>query len=421
VTGNSSDYFLGEMQAIGEIGVRPQWMAGYNFSIDQNLLKLTTNPYPPSSWRAFEGHGISIYASPLLPGTEVETDIIPRDDAHGWFYHVFQSYMYTGNPWGKDWYKFIAEFRKIRLSQGDPWPDMSDRAIAHSIHHAYQAARITNDQSFVTYFKFYLTNFLRPAQDVLHGQQLDSNPGAGGGFQTGYLMRAIIACLEYVQGVDIQAYAESFQYLSGLMAWNLNYGNFAYYHNPSTSNGSKGVSSGTGLTLVDPQAWYYWNTGKEVYWDQVLTFVATGINGGERPYGSGFVNGEWNGQFEGQMYNYVLQNIRLDKIPPTPINDLKARRSGTQVEINWTTPPDANRFHIVWSPLFISELQTTNTNLCNWWAANTVGSSLIGWPGTVQSIKFQIPDARNLYVAIFSFDASNNMSQMSQSVLTLSV
>jgi hypothetical protein len=421
VTADPSDFFLGELQAIGETGVRPQCMAGYNYAMDQNLLKLTTNPYPPTIWRAFEGHGIPYYAAPLLPGTEVEADIIPRDDAHGWFYHVFQSYTYTGNPWVKDWYEFIAEFRKIRLNQGDPFPDMADRAIGHSIHHSYQAARIANGQSFVMNFKYHLTNYLRPAQDPIYGQQKDNNPESGGGFQTDYLLRSIIACLEYAEGVDVQTYAEGFQYLSGLMAWNLNYGNFAYYHNPSTSNGSQGVSSGTALTIVDPQSWYYWNTGKALYWDHIQAFVTTGINGGERPFGLGFVNGGWNGQFEGRMYNYVLQTTRTDKIPPPPISDLTARRSGTKVEIVWTTPPDAIRFHIVWSHLLISETQTTNINHCNWWAANTIGTSLIGRPGTKQTIKFQIAKAQNVYVAIFSFDINNNMSQMSKSVFTVSI
>ncbi|KAI2492457.1 Beta-L-arabinofuranosidase [Fragilaria crotonensis] len=215
VSGDPQDYFLNELMAIGELNVRPEWMAGYNYTRDQGFLALTTNPYPPDSWRVFDGHGISVYAADLLPGTiNSEADMVARDDAHGWFYHVAQSYVSTGNLWVKDWYAFIAEFRKVRLNQGDPFPPMADREIAHAVNHAYQAARVVGDPDFGPNFRRYLRDHLRPAQDLVYGQQFDPRPTGGGGFQTGYVMRTFIAYLELVRDVDVQGYAEAFQYLS---------------------------------------------------------------------------------------------------------------------------------------------------------------------------------------------------------------
>ncbi|KAI2500505.1 hypothetical protein MHU86_13996 [Fragilaria crotonensis] len=297
---------------------------------------------------------------------------------------------------------------------------MASREIAHSVNHAYQAARVAGDPDFGLNFRRYLRDHLRPAQDLVFGQQIDDRPDGGGGFQTGYLMRTFIAYLEHVRDVDVQGYAEAFQYLSGHMAWNLYYGNFAYYTNPSTNGGIPGKSDGSSGMLVDSQAWYFWHTGLKAYWDHIQAFVNGGINGGTPPYegtDGGFGNGLWSGQLEGRMYNYVLQSSRLDNSPPAPITNLQARKTGSTVRIQWTTPADAVRFHVVWSDRTISEPQSTSTSVRNWWAANTVGTTLVGISNTVQSLQFDVGSAPTVYIAIFSFDASNNMSRMSSSVL----
>ncbi|KAI2492458.1 hypothetical protein MHU86_22108 [Fragilaria crotonensis] len=121
------------------------------------------------------------------------------------------------------------------------------------------------------------------------------------------------------------------------------------------------------------------------------------------------------------MYNYVLQSSRLDNSPPAPITNLQASKTGSSVRIQWTTPADAIRFHVVWSDRTISEPQSTSTNVRNWWAANTVGTALVGISNTVQSLQFDVGSAPTVYVAMFSFDASNNMSRMSSSVLATAV
>jgi hypothetical protein len=117
------------------------------------------------------------------------------------------------------------------------------------------------------------------------------------------------------------------------------------------------------------------------------------------------------------MYNYVLQSSRLDNEPPAPIGNLQAHKTGSTVRIQWTTPRDAVRFHVVWSDRTISEAQSTVGTVRNWWAANTVGTALVGVSGSVQTLEFDVGSAGTVHVAMFCFDASDNMSRMSSSVL----
>ena len=54
-TENPADYFFAEQFAIGELNVRPQWMAQYDFERDWQRLQLTENPYAGMSWRKIKG------------------------------------------------------------------------------------------------------------------------------------------------------------------------------------------------------------------------------------------------------------------------------------------------------------------------------------------------------------------------------
>jgi hypothetical protein len=410
-SGRSSDYFELELWGIGEMNVRPQWLPGYTYVRDQATLRLTENPYAGGTWRVFDGHGISVYAADLLPGTEnVNPDYGARDDQHGWFYHVMDAYFVTGNPWIKDWYDFVVEFRKVRLGQGDPFPDTSSRGTGHSLAHSTQAARVNGDEDFPTRFRNYLRNVLVPNQHPQYGQQYTTIEQRGGSFETGYLMRTIIGYMEEVRDLDVQGYAEAFNYLSGLMEWNLNYGHFAYEHNAETTNGGIGTSSGTGLTLVDPQSWYFWNTGKREYWDQVVDYVNGGIDGGEAPYGEGFQ--AWQGSFEGRMYHYVLERVTEESNPLIPVVDLAATKSVNKVTAKWKTPLGSTRFHIVWSKSEPIAMQhSASSSVRNWWACSAVGVTINAMPGKPQSFSFTAPGAK--YVAMFVFDENNNMSPMS--------
>ncbi|HBA83243.1 MAG TPA: hypothetical protein DCZ95_04025 [Verrucomicrobia bacterium] len=404
-----ADYFADQNQALAELNTRPEWMTQYRHEDDWPLLQLTENPYCGGRWRIFEGHGISALAAPPLANTSEETPVYyARDDEHGWFYHVAEAYFCSGNPWIRDWYRFVAQFRLVRLEQLDPWPDYTSRAIGHSLNHAMQAYRVTGDTNLLVKFRAYLRDYLRPDQDRLYGDQLPERESEGGGFQTGYLMRSVIDYLEEVKDWDRQAYAEGFNYLSGLAEWNLRFGNFPFYFN--ARDGGAGSSSGTGLTLVDPQAWYYWHTGKKVYWTQLEDYFDGGINGGETPYGE---FNEWHGQFESRYYLYVKNTIRTDTNPPPTTAGVQAVPGGGRVLVKWLAPADAVRYHIVWADRPITAQTTTNAGSMNWWAAQAIGPELTPRSGHVQRVAFDPGLVNPVYAAVFSFDAADNLSEMS--------
>jgi hypothetical protein len=410
-TRSPADYFEAEAHGQSELNLRPEWMAQYRHDEDWGLLQLTENPYCGGRWRIFEGHGISKLAAQTLPNTGSEEPVyFARDDQHGWFYHAMEAYFLTGDPWIRDWYQFIAEFRRVRLERLDPWPDTASRATAHSLHQVLQAYRVTGDSGLLARFREHLLTYLKPDQDPNYGDQLTAVEESGGGFQTGYLMRTMVTYLEEVRALgDRQAYAEGFNYLSGLMEWNYQYGNFPYYFD--ARGGGKGISSGTGLTLVDPQAWYYWNTGKKKYLDQLNLYLSQGINGGETPYGR---FDDWLGQFEGRYWLYVKNTARKDATPPPPIRNLRAFMSSpTVLTLRWTAPHDAQRYHVVWSDKPIVEQPSTSKAVRNWWAAHAVGPALKPAPGKQQTVTIPVGNAAHVYAAIFTFDKNENMSAMS--------
>ncbi len=165
-SGSPADYFTAEAWAIGELNLRPQWLAGYSHSQDWALLQPSENPYCGGRWRIFGGHGVSKLAAPPLPNTGSETPVYyARDDEHGWFYHVAEAYWLTGSPWIRDWYQFIAEFRQNRLLRLEPSPDRSSRATGHALNQVIQAYRITGSRQLLTGFGQHLRQYLRPEQD----------------------------------------------------------------------------------------------------------------------------------------------------------------------------------------------------------------------------------------------------------------
>lgn len=414
-TGNPADYFEAAEHGLSELNLRPEWLTGYQHDPDWQLLQLSENPYCGGRWRIYEGY-VSPLAAPPLPDTVGDLPVYrARDDQHGWFYHVAESYWLTGNPWVRDWYRFVAEFRRVRLELLDPFPDLGTRAIAHALNHVIQAARVTGDATLYSRFRTHLLTHLRPNQDRLYGDQRPEIEPLGGSFQTGYLMRTIIDYMEEmrVRG-DWQADAEAFNYLSGLVAWNYHYGNFPYYFD--ARGGGQGVSSGTSLTMVDPVAWYYWHTGKQPILTHLDQYVTGGINGGEPPYGE---FSAWSGQFEARYYLFVKNTLRTDTTPPPAISDLIAQDLGGSARLLWTAPAGAVRYHIVWSDRPLSEAQSLDPGVSNWWAANAIGPALTVTPGQRQAWVFTTGGAAPLYAAIFSFDAQDNLSAMSNVALAV--
>lgn len=410
-TENPSDYYFAEQFAIGELNVRPQWMAQYNFSEDWELLQLTENPYAGISWRKIKGGDFRrVFDAPFVKGTDISAK--PRDDEHAWFYHMLEAYHITGNPWIKDWYEFIGEFRKTRLHHLDPYTDPTTRATAHALANALQAYKVTGDPALIKGYQRYLNKWLLGVQSPVHGSIALA---WGGGYRwdraswVGYLARTIITFMNEVRGGNRQAYAEAFQFLSGLMEWNYIYGNFDYQ--VTASKGEIGSSTYGAQNLADPQAWYFLHTGKKKYIKELRKYINEGINGGDKISSNAL---EWTGQFQGRYVQFIRKHRKADLTPPKAISDLKATPHENSITLSWTAPEEADRFHIVWSDKPISETTTTDTEMTNWWAANVVGPDLRQVPGKEQEITIAIPNSINsFYAAIFTFDENDNMSPIS--------
>ena len=412
-TGNPGDFFEAADHGQSELNLRPEWLTGYTHDADWPQLQLSENPYCGGRWRIYEG-SVSPLAAPPLPDTVGDYPVYrARDDQHGWTYHVADAYWLTGNPWIRDWYRFVAEFRRVRLAQLDPFPDNNSRARGHSLNQVVQAARVAGDVTQLDRLRTHLLTTLRPDQDRFYGDQRPETGESGGGFQTGYLMRMVVDYLEEMRARgDWQAYAEGFNYLSGLVAWNYNFGNFPYYFD--ARGGGVGVSNGTSLTLVDPVAWYYWHSGRQPILTHLNQYVTGGINGGEPPYGE---FNAWSGQFESRYYLFVKHTVRPDSTPPPAIGDLVAQSLTGTVRLLWTAPTDAVRYHIVWSDRPLVEPNSLSPAVMNWWAAHAVGPTLTATPGQRQMWTIATGATTPVYAAIFSFDAQDNLSAMSNVAL----
>ena len=108
---------------------------------------------------------------------------------------------------------------------------------------------------------------------------------------------------------------------------------------------------------------------------------------------------------------------RTDQTPPPAVADLLAWRDGNRVGLLWTAPPDAARYHIVWSDRPIVAQNSLDPGQRNWWAASAVGPTLAPQPGMAQTLFIDTQGAETVYVALFTFDSADNMSMMSNLVL----
>lgn len=416
-TENPSDYYFAEQLAIGELNIRPHWIAGYNHEHDYKVLRLNYRlPFIARSWRRHNSGNKPPYLdASYLQGTY--GDASPRDNAHGWYYHVEEAYYFTANPWIRDWYEFIGELRKSELFNPGTG-DISSRGNGHMISNALQAYRVTGDTSILDGVRYYINTKLIKEQNPYFGYRNSLCCGKHGeaAFQAGYLLRALISFMEEVREKDWQAYSEVFQFVSGYMEWNYNLSNFSSYID--ARKGAIGKSKLSAFTFVDPQAWFYLRTGKQKYLNHLIEFIDNGINGGKKP--SGNVK-HWKGQFEGRYGQYVLEVTKDDTTPPSSINDLKAlRMDDDMISLVWTAPQDVVRYHVVYSNKPISENMTTDRNLSNWWSAKVIGTDLVVKFGEQQMLTIKSNQSFPLYFAVFSFDEHDNMSSMSNvALLTL--
>jgi len=393
--GNPRDYWVADLYSIGELNARNHSLANYRHDTDYKVCQLKDR-YAWSTWR------LKGLAAPYLsPSGLMKT---PRDDQHAWYYFMEEAYYITANPWIKDWYEFIGEFRKATLI--NPAKDSkASRAIGNMFSNALQAYRVTGDMNLLNLMPDYV-RFLRSLQDPQYGFKKTTSKREAT-FQAGFMLRAFISYMSEIKDLNPQAWAEAFQFISGYMEWNYNFSSFASYFSPRIDKPEKSVSAA--LTFVDPQAWYYLHTGISKYLDHLNGYLTTGYNGGAKALGN-FKS--WTGQFEGRYLLYIRNTSRTDSTPPAAIADLSIAKSGQNLQLKWSPPAEAVYYHIVYSDKPISAASTTDENYMNWWAANTVGNNCVK-TGSVATCSFQTTQTGNIYAAVFSFDKSDNMSAMS--------
>ncbi|MBK8014728.1 MAG: hypothetical protein IPK13_25690 [Deltaproteobacteria bacterium] len=287
LTENPGDYYRAQDMAMGELNVMPEWMAEYDYAKDFARLGLTENPYAGSTWRKFTGN----YDLPTgyIQGTGVDSR--PRDDQHGWFYNVEEAYWMTGNPWIRDWYEFIGQYRRTRVNQKDPFPDMSGRAIGHALAHALQASRVTEDKELHLLVGKYLRDYVGPHLAKPSGGLLPTAV-----FQLGYLTHAMLSYLGDLPEPD----ADVVNMIRQCVEWNVRQGNFAYNLDGTWR------SDGSGFPFGDAQAWYGRNFDDAAALDHLMTYQRSGLAGGDRPYVD---LTQWSGDYSGRISAPVLKQL----------------------------------------------------------------------------------------------------------------
>jgi hypothetical protein len=410
-TEHAAAWLRADVSARGELNTRPIWMEGYTYADDYSTLQLTDMPYATTSWRA-SGTSSTLDA-PYLSGTEYNR-WHPWDDQHCWTYHIEQAYYFTANPWIRDWYEFIKEFRK---------PDMlaprtsSTRGNAHQLGSALQAYRVTGDEGLLDAIRTRIGS-LHSSRFARYGIWHATANDWEGIFQVGFLSRNLIQLLDEIRAYDAQTYALAWNILWGCMEWNFHHAQFAYYINSSVVAPGSAPSGGPSSTMTDPVGWYGMHVGRPDMLDQMNTYVNQGLNGGSIAYDMANYNVvTWTGGYLGR----VVQTCRIEPPvpqPPNAITNLTASFQNGKVRLTWTTPAGATRFHVVWSETPISTTWTPDADKLNAWACNPVGTSLEGAPGSTQSVEFGgVPGGKRIYAAVFCFagnhlGAGSNVAQV---------
>ena len=307
VTKNTADYYDSVNLAKGELNVRPQWLAGYNHERDYENLQPSTKPYAGESWRRHIQNGLPVRTREYIEGTSQTAR--PRDDQHGWFYHMEDVYFMTGDKWLYDWFKFMSEFKKTYLQHCS---DGSNRGVGHSLAVTMSSYRVTGDQELIELVPAFLENPVYSQVDVsgsLHGTRgafKSDGVWKAAGFQLGFLMRALIDYYEETGEQD----SVLFDFIGDQAKWICRYSQYGYYYDVATTEKSSG-SAGSSLSAVDPVIWYAVHAeedGEDVadLFDVTDQFVNEGI--GSSSGRSYFHFDTWDGFYAGSYYLHFLEN-----------------------------------------------------------------------------------------------------------------
>ena len=416
VTGGIRDYFIAERRMLGDLNCRPIWLAGYDNERDFDRIRPTERPHGSRSWRNYVS-GVPYLAEPYLDGTGY-SGWYPRDHDHGWFYHVENFYLMSADLFVKDWYDWLAEFRKRsffrNIDTGDgvqywEW-GWGTRAEGHAFASAVAAYRVTGDPQLLEAIKNRI-HFHRFAKDggTKPGISRDwgcMKPYDGEAcFQLGFVSRALCNVLSELEGYHPLAEARAFLTLWGTQDWNYHISRYAYY---TRVDGDRYESSGTSLTMPDAAAWFYLKTGLTKHMDLAKSYLAGEL--GKDPYGDW---GKWDGSWENRTYRTMLIP-KANTTAAAAITNLSAQDAAGKVRLTWTTPANASRFLVVWSDKPISRTYTQDLSKRNVWGCVAVGTDLKAESGKTQSLEFGgVPAGKRLYCAVLTFTADDNLSECS--------
>ena len=424
ITENPSEWYDAEMYSWGEINIRPNSMAQYNFKRDWPFLHLGINSVnapdgyldnptatedynPHGNWRE-QNFGATYYDSALIAeSVDWNTILIGRCDVrqppHAWFYHVADAYFMSGNPWIKDWYKFILEYRKCFIDQGKWYP--STYGSGHWYAQALTASSVMDDTLIPglianTVTKDLLRQYVKNTGGLYNGSQV---------FEEGFQKRSFINAMYLLKDRDPQAYSMFFQTIASTVHFNMKYANWSGVLPPSVVTNTWYDIAGS--TFLDCQSWYYWHTGRRQVRDSVFAYQS-----GQSYIGFNNSTDIWWGGCFGRWYQFIRDTPRPDSIPPNAITDLRMTRNGTSCQLQWTAPADAKHYHISWDTIPIVDsflMNDFDLRYRQWYGANPAGNSIVARPGQTESFTFTGPASGRVCAVVFSFDSVENMSLIS--------
>lgn len=409
-SGDPADYREAEQFAYGDLNVRPIWLSReYIHATHYASLELTDAPYGGKSWRAYPyAYAPYLDANPLantLSGISEK-----RDNQHGWFYHMYETYYMTGDYWILDWYQFLMEFRRAHLLALETFMDGTSRGRAHpfaATSHGYQllgkSHYLSDADSFIDWLK---------ARQIRHGVTLDLINGDKEHLHfAGYLSRAIMTYMREIP-VKSDEYAKAFNLVYGIVMYNVHIGNFAGLTNAIEPNVAQSSYQGTGL--ADPQAWMYWKTGHTPIKDHLFAYKDNpGINGGTglASYGYPYVGG-YHGRYFQALYDGVLNRTPN---PPPIISDLNVTSISGGVQLTWTGTVNGGRYIVVYDTKPIAGSYTTDDQYQNWWRCAV--KSVPDTPSIGGQVTFDVMGVNDTYnFAVLTFSPQDDLSEISGAV-----
>jgi len=437
-TGNPQSWFEEERFAMAELNLRTQWLPGYRFAEHFDRVLLGDSDWGSGTWRRFDGHGVLRTDGERLASMPRTCWDAP-DDSWGWLYQLEAFYLQSANPWVRDLFESLGEYRKSSVLLLAPFPGVPSGSDGHRLGGALAAYRVLGDLELFNLVAHRIlhdgplrtASFGRPPNDSAGGlyfglpaQRMPEygNHASPEGPGLGFLSQAVISFLDEVRDSDAAAWGTGFQLVAGYSSFNTQWLRFGASVTPPAT----AASSQIGHLLVDSQAWYLRHAGLDPALTDLTTYLDSGLNGGTPPFypqclrawGTLLDNGRTNCiAWPGRYLTFALSTPKADTQPPAAIGDLEALVEGSGVRLSWTTPADARRLLLVWSEKPIRWRATSEAEV-SWWGAHATG--LGDWtpvPEQRQStVLDDLPKGASVYLAAVTLDEADNVSGLSNLV-----